>query len=137
MCKNSGVLFENQLLQIGVKSEFRQNLGVSWWPRGGIGVLGRGGVVGSIPWLGWWQGMGSEELGWSPHPPAAGRMYLFYGNKTSVQFQNFLPTVVHPGDLQTHILCSCAPPHPSKPLGNTYQVHTCSVPPSELGTCHL
>ncbi|KAL1769002.1 AP-2 complex subunit alpha-1 isoform X1 [Sigmodon hispidus] len=59
VCKNSGVLFENQLLQIGVKSEFRQNLG---------------------------------------------RMYLFYGNKTSVQFQSFLPTVVHPGDLQTHIL---------------------------------
>ncbi|XP_076789594.1 AP-2 complex subunit alpha-1 isoform X3 [Arvicanthis niloticus] len=59
VCKNSGVLFENQLLQIGVKSEFRQNLG---------------------------------------------RMYLFYGNKTSVQFQSFSPTVVHPGDLQTHIL---------------------------------
>lgn len=39
VCKNSGVLFENQLLQIGVKSEFRQNLGVSWWPRGGMGVL--------------------------------------------------------------------------------------------------
>ncbi|EDM07441.1 adaptor protein complex AP-2, alpha 1 subunit (predicted) [Rattus norvegicus] len=58
VCKNSGVLFENQLLQIGVKSEFRQNLG---------------------------------------------RMYLFYGNKTSVQFQSFLPTVVHPGDLQTHL----------------------------------
>ncbi|NP_001382022.1 AP-2 complex subunit alpha-1 isoform 2 [Rattus norvegicus] len=58
VCKNSGVLFENQLLQIGVKSEFRQNLG---------------------------------------------RMYLFYGNKTSVQFQSFLPTVVHPGDLQTQL----------------------------------
>lgn len=29
VCKNNGVLFENQLLQIGVKSEFRQNLGVS------------------------------------------------------------------------------------------------------------
>ncbi|XP_053460552.1 AP-2 complex subunit alpha-1 [Nycticebus coucang] len=58
VCKNNGVLFENQLLQIGVKSEFRQNLG---------------------------------------------RMYLFYGNKTSVQFQNFLPTVVHPGDLQTQL----------------------------------
>lgn len=27
MCKNNGVLFENQLLQIGLKSEFRQNLG--------------------------------------------------------------------------------------------------------------
>ncbi|XP_048373216.1 AP-2 complex subunit alpha-1 isoform X3 [Sphaerodactylus townsendi] len=55
VCKNNGVLFENQLLQIGVKSEFRQNLG---------------------------------------------RMYLFYGNKTSVQFQSFTPTVSYPGDLQ-------------------------------------
>lgn len=27
VCKNNGVLFENQLLQIGLKSEFRQNLG--------------------------------------------------------------------------------------------------------------
>ncbi|KAL7977227.1 hypothetical protein Chor_009176, partial [Crotalus horridus] len=63
VCKNNGVLFENQLLQIGVKSEFRQNLG---------------------------------------------RMYLFYGNKTSVQFQSFTPTVSYPGDLQNHILL-CMP----------------------------
>lgn len=27
MCKNNGVLFENDLIQIGVKCEFRQNLG--------------------------------------------------------------------------------------------------------------
>uniref|UniRef100_A0A8C2PR61 AP-2 complex subunit alpha n=1 Tax=Cyprinus carpio TaxID=7962 RepID=A0A8C2PR61_CYPCA len=47
VCKNNGVLFENQLLQIGIKSEYRQNLG---------------------------------------------RMYLFYGNKTSVQFVTFTTT---------------------------------------------
>ncbi|OPJ73755.1 AP-2 complex subunit alpha-2 isoform C [Patagioenas fasciata monilis] len=47
VCKNNGVLFENQLLQIGLKSEFRQNLG---------------------------------------------RMFIFYGNKTSTQFLNFTPT---------------------------------------------
>lgn len=35
---------------------------------------------------------------------AAGRMYLFYGNKTSVQFQSFTPTVSYPDDLQNHIL---------------------------------
>ncbi|XP_063156982.1 AP-2 complex subunit alpha-1 isoform X1 [Candoia aspera] len=58
VCKNNGVLFENQLLQIGVKSEFRQNLG---------------------------------------------RMYLFYGNKTSVQFQSFTPTVSYSGDLQSQL----------------------------------
>ncbi|XP_053193664.1 AP-2 complex subunit alpha-2 isoform X3 [Scomber japonicus] len=49
VCKNNGVLFENQLLQIGIKSEYRQNLG---------------------------------------------RMYLFYGNKTSVQFASFTTTVM-------------------------------------------
>uniref|UniRef100_A0A672TAM6 AP-2 complex subunit alpha n=1 Tax=Sinocyclocheilus grahami TaxID=75366 RepID=A0A672TAM6_SINGR len=48
VCKNNGVLFENQLLQIGIKSEYRQNLG---------------------------------------------RIYLFYGNKTSVQFVTFTTTV--------------------------------------------
>ncbi|CAM4368780.1 unnamed protein product [Leuciscus chuanchicus] len=48
VCKNNGVLFENQLLQIGIKSEYRQNLG---------------------------------------------RMYLFYGNKTSVQFVTFTTTL--------------------------------------------
>ncbi|KAG7459843.1 hypothetical protein MATL_G00215000 [Megalops atlanticus] len=60
VCKNNGVLFENQLLQIGIKSEYRQNLG---------------------------------------------RMYLFYGNKTSVQFVSFSTTVSCPGELQPHILC--------------------------------
>ncbi|XP_053490124.1 AP-2 complex subunit alpha-2 [Ictalurus furcatus] len=49
VCKNNGVLYENQLLQIGLKSEFRQNLG---------------------------------------------RMYAFYGNKTSTQFVNFSASVV-------------------------------------------
>uniref|UniRef100_A0A8B9JAZ1 AP-2 complex subunit alpha n=1 Tax=Astyanax mexicanus TaxID=7994 RepID=A0A8B9JAZ1_ASTMX len=48
VCKNNGVLFESQLLQIGLKSEFRQNLG---------------------------------------------RMYIFYGNKTSTQFLNFSSSV--------------------------------------------
>uniref|UniRef100_A0A8C6ZXR6 AP-2 complex subunit alpha n=1 Tax=Nothoprocta perdicaria TaxID=30464 RepID=A0A8C6ZXR6_NOTPE len=57
VCKNNGVLFENQLLQIGLKSEFRQNLG---------------------------------------------RMFIFYGNKTSTQFLNFTPTVICSDDL--HLL---------------------------------
>uniref|UniRef100_A0A8I6AGL2 AP-2 complex subunit alpha n=1 Tax=Rattus norvegicus TaxID=10116 RepID=A0A8I6AGL2_RAT len=59
VCKNNGVLFENQLLQIGLKSEFRQNLG---------------------------------------------RMFIFYGNKTSTQFLNFTPTLICADDLQTNIL---------------------------------
>uniref|UniRef100_A0A1D5Q8J6 AP-2 complex subunit alpha n=1 Tax=Macaca mulatta TaxID=9544 RepID=A0A1D5Q8J6_MACMU len=57
VCKNNGVLFENQLLQIGVKSEFRQNLG---------------------------------------------RMYLFYGNKTSYS-SRILTHCGPPGDLQTQL----------------------------------
>ncbi|XP_072283317.1 AP-2 complex subunit alpha-1 isoform X2 [Pyxicephalus adspersus] len=67
VCKNNGVLFENQLLQIGVKSEFRQNLG---------------------------------------------RMYLFYGNKTSVQFQSFTPTVSYPGELQNQLNIQTKPVDP-------------------------
>lgn len=68
VCKNNGVLFENQLLQIGVKSEFRQNLG---------------------------------------------RMYLFYGNKTSVQFQSFTPAVSYPGNLQNHLNIQTKPVDPT------------------------
>ncbi|XP_043939319.1 AP-2 complex subunit alpha-1 isoform X2 [Protopterus annectens] len=67
VCKNNGVLFENQLLQMGVKSEFRQNLG---------------------------------------------RMYVFYGNKTSVQFQSFTPTVTFPGDLQSQLNIQTKPVDP-------------------------
>ncbi|KAK0144013.1 AP-2 complex subunit alpha-2 [Merluccius polli] len=48
ICKNNGVLYENQLLQIGLKSEYRQNLG---------------------------------------------RIYVFFGNKTSTQFLNFTSTL--------------------------------------------
>uniref|UniRef100_A0A4X1VX58 AP-2 complex subunit alpha n=1 Tax=Sus scrofa TaxID=9823 RepID=A0A4X1VX58_PIG len=59
VCKNNGVLFENQLLQIGLKSEFRQNLG---------------------------------------------RMFIFYGNKTSTQFLSFTPTLVCSDGLQANIL---------------------------------
>ncbi|XP_017552926.1 AP-2 complex subunit alpha-2 isoform X1 [Pygocentrus nattereri] len=67
VCKNNGVLFENQLLQIGVKSEYRQNLG---------------------------------------------RMYLFYGNKTSVQFVNFTTTVSCPGELQSQLNVQLKPVDP-------------------------
>ncbi|KAM4717465.1 AP-2 complex subunit alpha-2 isoform 1-T1 [Anableps anableps] len=67
VCKNNGVLFENQLLQIGIKSEYRQNLG---------------------------------------------RMYLFYGNKTSVQFASFTTTVNCPGELQSHLNIQSKPVEP-------------------------
>ncbi|XP_057201112.1 AP-2 complex subunit alpha-2 isoform X3 [Triplophysa rosa] len=67
VCKNNGVLFENQLLQIGIKSEYRQNLG---------------------------------------------RMYLFYGNKTSVQFLTFTTTVTCPGELQSQLNVQAKPVEP-------------------------
>uniref|UniRef100_A0A672IE68 AP-2 complex subunit alpha n=1 Tax=Salarias fasciatus TaxID=181472 RepID=A0A672IE68_SALFA len=51
VCKNNGVIFENQLLQIGLKTEYRQNLG---------------------------------------------RMYVFFGNKTSTQFLSFTSSAVDP-----------------------------------------
>ncbi|XP_071974262.1 AP-2 complex subunit alpha-2 isoform X3 [Engystomops pustulosus] len=58
ICKNNGVLFENQLLQIGLKTEFRQNLG---------------------------------------------RVFIFYGNKLSSQFQNFTPTLVCSDELKASL----------------------------------
>ncbi|XP_041074574.1 AP-2 complex subunit alpha-2-like isoform X2 [Polyodon spathula] len=58
VCKNNGVLFENQLMQIGLKSEFRHNLG---------------------------------------------RMYIFYGNKTSTQFQSFSTAVICQDALKTQL----------------------------------
>ncbi|XP_008308524.1 AP-2 complex subunit alpha-2 isoform X2 [Cynoglossus semilaevis] len=58
ICKNNGVIYENQLLQIGLKSEYRQNLG---------------------------------------------RMYVFYGNKTSTQFLNFSTSVTSTDILRTQL----------------------------------
>uniref|UniRef100_A0A8C5H279 AP-2 complex subunit alpha n=1 Tax=Gouania willdenowi TaxID=441366 RepID=A0A8C5H279_GOUWI len=66
VCKNNGILYENQLLQIGLKSEYRQNLG---------------------------------------------RMYLFYGNKTSIQFLSFTSSVTN-NTSQSHILYT----HPVDPM---------------------
>ncbi|XP_077901405.1 AP-2 complex subunit alpha-2 isoform X1 [Ictidomys tridecemlineatus] len=68
VCKNNGVLFENQLLQIGLKSEFRQNLG---------------------------------------------RMFIFYGNKTSTQFLNFTPTLICADDLQSNLNLQTKPVDPT------------------------
>ncbi|XP_061669495.1 AP-2 complex subunit alpha-2-like isoform X1 [Syngnathoides biaculeatus] len=58
VCKNNGVLYENQLLQIGLKSEYRQNLG---------------------------------------------RMYVFFGNKTSSQFVGFSSSVASDDTLKAHV----------------------------------
>lgn len=58
VCKNNGVIFENQLLQIGLKSEYRQNLG---------------------------------------------RIYVFYGNKTSTQFLSFSTSVASCDMLKTQL----------------------------------
>ncbi|KAM4018183.1 AP-2 complex subunit alpha-2 isoform 1-T1 [Anomaloglossus baeobatrachus] len=68
ICKNNGVLFENQLLQIGLKSEFRQNLG---------------------------------------------RMFIFYGNKLSSQFQNFTPTLVCSEELKASLNLQSKPVEPT------------------------
>ncbi|XP_044043423.1 AP-2 complex subunit alpha-2 isoform X3 [Siniperca chuatsi] len=58
VCKNNGVIYENQLLQIGLKSEYRQNLG---------------------------------------------RMYVFYGNKTSTQFLSFSSSLTIHNTLKTQL----------------------------------
>ncbi|KAE8276926.1 AP-2 complex subunit alpha-2 [Larimichthys crocea] len=58
VCKNNGVIYENQLLQIGLKSEYRQNLG---------------------------------------------RIYVFYGNKTSTQFLSFSSSVTSSDTLKAQL----------------------------------
>ncbi|XP_061819698.1 AP-2 complex subunit alpha-2-like isoform X2 [Nerophis lumbriciformis] len=58
VCKNNGVLYENQLLQIGLKSEYRQNLG---------------------------------------------RIYVFFGNKTSSQFLSFTSAMRSEETLKTQL----------------------------------
>ncbi|KAL2088948.1 hypothetical protein ACEWY4_015847 [Coilia grayii] len=68
VCKNNGVLYENQLLQIGLKSEYRQNLG---------------------------------------------RMYVFYGNKTSTQFLNFGTSVVCQDGLASQLNVHLKPADPT------------------------
>ncbi|MEE6498605.1 hypothetical protein FKM82_003178 [Ascaphus truei] len=68
VCKNNGVLFENQLLQIGLKSEFRQNLG---------------------------------------------RMFIFYGNKMSTQYQNFTPTLICSDELKANLNLQSKPVEPT------------------------
>ncbi|XP_068174558.1 AP-2 complex subunit alpha-2 isoform X2 [Antennarius striatus] len=64
VCKNNGVIYENQLLQIGLKSEYRQNLG---------------------------------------------RMYIFYGNKTSTQFLSFSTSVTSHDPLKTQLSIHAKP----------------------------
>uniref|UniRef100_A0A8D0DGA2 AP-2 complex subunit alpha n=1 Tax=Sander lucioperca TaxID=283035 RepID=A0A8D0DGA2_SANLU len=65
VCKNNGVIYEDQLLQIGLKAEYRQNLG---------------------------------------------RIYVFYGNKTSTQFLSFSSSVTSSDTLKTHILSTAVDP---------------------------
>ncbi|XP_075881032.1 AP-2 complex subunit alpha-2 isoform X2 [Nelusetta ayraudi] len=67
VCKNNGVIFENQLLQIGLKSEYRQNLG---------------------------------------------RMYVFYGNKTSTQFLSFSSALASQDTLKTQLNVHAKPVDP-------------------------
>ncbi|KAM6942658.1 AP-2 complex subunit alpha-2-like isoform 2-T2 [Xenentodon cancila] len=79
VCKNNGVIYESQLLQIGLKSEYRQNLG---------------------------------------------RMYVFFGNKTSTQFLSFSSSVSSNDILKTHILCTF-----EKLLKSNLNVHAKAVEP--------
>lgn len=74
--KSNGVLFENELIQIGVKSEYRQNLG---------------------------------------------RLSLFYGNKTQVPLQNFLPVLVWPTESATRLNVQLKPVEPTLEPGAQIQ----------------
>lgn len=91
MCKNNGVIYENQLLQIGLKSEYRQNLGEPLR----IHILN---TLWNLIYCG-----GQTTL----HLPA-GRIYVFYGNKTSTQFLSFSTSVTSNDVLNSHILWSAS-----------------------------
>lgn len=67
ICKNNGVLFENDLIQIGVKCEYKQNLG---------------------------------------------RICLYYGNKSNVQFLTFMPVVQCLGNLAKALSIQVNPVEP-------------------------
>ncbi|KAK0055131.1 AP-2 complex subunit alpha-2 [Biomphalaria pfeifferi] len=68
ICKQNGVLFENDLLQIGIKSEYRQNLA---------------------------------------------RVGVFFGNKTTFQFTNFVSDLVLPGNLSSALSVQPKPVDPT------------------------
>lgn len=113
VCKNNGVLFENQLLQIGIKSEYRQNLGEQSLPPSyshysshlALALL----LTRELPDLARCQYFVCCALTLvcvCVCVCVTGRMYLFYGNKTSVQFVSFVTTVTCPGELGSHILLS-------------------------------
>ncbi|KAM4602685.1 AP-2 complex subunit alpha-2 isoform 2-T2 [Polymixia lowei] len=68
VCKNNGVLYENQLLQIGLKSEYRHNLG---------------------------------------------RIYVFFGNKTSTQFLSFSSSVSSQDTLKSQLNVHAKPVDPT------------------------
>lgn len=76
VCKNNGVLFENDLIQIGVKSEFRQNLG---------------------------------------------RLIVFYGNKTSLPMQNFVPSLLWADDQAAKLSIQMKPVEPTLEAGAQIQ----------------
>ncbi|XP_061593120.1 AP-2 complex subunit alpha-2-like isoform X2 [Cololabis saira] len=67
VCKNNGVIYESQLLQIGLKAEYRQNLG---------------------------------------------RIYVFFGNKTSTQFYSFSSSVGSSDLLKTQLSIQSKPVEP-------------------------
>lgn len=70
------MLFENDLIQIGVKSEFRQNLG---------------------------------------------RLVIFYGNKTSVPMQNFVPSLLWADDQAAKLTIQMKPVEPILEAGAQIQ----------------
>lgn len=86
--KNNGVLFENDILQIGVKSEYKKNLGRDI--ASGFDCFK---LILIIAFL--------------------GRIAVFYGNKSSVTLQNFTTTLCANPDLEDSLFVDVKPTPPT------------------------
>lgn len=95
------MIYENQLLQIGLKSEYRQNLGEqplvkSRFKKHNLLLPNLVIFVFSVKLCYYCCLTLTVTL--------AGRMYVFYGNKTSTQFLSFSSSVSSSDALKSHIL---------------------------------
>ena len=101
LLKNNRVLFENEMLQIGVKSEYKKNLGKCGW------LCFLTSVIVSLslslpPFL-------SPLPPPPPPPPKPGRIGVFYGNKSITSLKSFTSTVTLPGRLEESLNLQAKP----------------------------
>ena len=106
LTKSNGILFENEILQIGVKSEFKKNLGefcacslvkrlssdVGFWALSKIVIT--------------WRSFSFEF----PHLfDCVGRVGVFFGNKSTSPLKGFSTSLSYPGTMESALTVSVKP----------------------------